>query len=120
MHIWGHSITRYVEQITHCYQVNDCQVTCIKNILFNQGDRLCPLNHYWHHRIFRPSDGPESVQMRAGLAAFDSYFVSLFENESGSQVTKIVAYCGIMTSLESPLFTKRLPFIIEVPQIAFV
>ena len=50
--------------------------------------------------------------MKAGLAAFDSYFVSLFENESGSQVTKSVAYCGIMTSLESPLFTKRPPFLL--------
>ena len=29
---------------------------------FNQGDRLCPPNYYWHTRIFRRSDGPESDQ----------------------------------------------------------
>ena len=30
------------------------------NPISTRGDRLCPPNYYWHPRIFRPSDGPES------------------------------------------------------------
>ena len=28
------------------------------NPISTRGDRLCPLNYYWHTLIFRPSDGP--------------------------------------------------------------
>ena len=28
------------------------------NPISTRGDRLCPLNYYWHTRIFRPSDSP--------------------------------------------------------------
>ena len=30
------------------------------NPISTRGDRLCPPNYYWHTRICRPSDGPES------------------------------------------------------------
>ena len=30
------------------------------NPISTRGDRLYPPNYYWHTRIFRPSDGPES------------------------------------------------------------
>ena len=35
------------------------QILCRSvNPISTRRDRLCPPNHYWHPRIFRPSDGP--------------------------------------------------------------
>ena len=31
------------------------------NPISTRGDRLCPPNYFWPTRIFRPSDGPESL-----------------------------------------------------------
>ena len=34
------------------------------NPISTRGDRLCPLNYYWHTQIFRPSDGPGMTSVR--------------------------------------------------------
>ena len=39
------------------------------NPISTSWDRLCPLNYYWHTRIFRPSDGPVPHQCKQGVGA---------------------------------------------------
>ena len=34
------------------------------NPISTRGNRLCPLNYYWHTKIFRPSDGPGMTSVR--------------------------------------------------------
>ena len=48
------------------------------NPISTRGDRLCPPNYYRHTRIFRPSDGPESINALFYLIMSHCFWTVLF------------------------------------------
>ena len=54
-----------------------CHVGRSDNPISTRGDRLCPPDYYWHHRIFRPSDGPDNPMYDDVSLAFIAIYLDI-------------------------------------------